>query len=155
MPGSCIDKLIAQRVQSNGLTFGNQVQTTDQNHAVTPRLSNQEPNRQRKSLSCKNYSIKRCFMRRHQTRHAQAHEELTEDMHRKIAMLEAQLAAALGVQQPDLQKKQLIVSTKCRLWVLKGALEHGFDFRVLAKISDQYEKIGTVPTGYFYPLLFQ
>ena len=51
--------------------------------------------------------------------------------------------------------KQKIVTIKCRLWVLKGSLERGFNYKLLMEISDKYEKIGMVPTGYTYPLLFQ
>ena len=49
--------------------------------------------------------------------------------------------------------KQKIFTIKCRLWVLKGALERGFNYKLLMKISDQYDKIGMVPSGYTYPLL--
>ena len=70
-------------------------------------------------------------------------------------MLEQQLGAALAIAKPDRAMKQKIVTIKCRLWVLKGSLERGFNYKLLMEISDKYEKIGMVPTGYTYPLLFQ
>ena len=38
--------------------------------------------------------------------------------------------------------------------MLKGALEEYLCLDLLEKIASKHEKIGTVPSGYFYPELF-
>ena len=94
-------------------------------------------------------------MERRQVRDAQLHQQLIETMRRSMAVLEQKLAAALAIVIPNQAKRQEIVIIKCRLWVLNGAIEHGFNYRLLEKVSDQHEKIGMVPKSYNYPLLYQ
>ena len=38
--------------------------------------------------------------------------------------------------------------------MLKGALEHYLSLDLLEKVASKHEKIGTVPSGYYYPELF-
>ena len=40
------------------------------------------------------------------------------------------------------------------LWILEGILSHKLDQDLLRKVSDNFEKIDCVPSGYFYPELY-
>lgn len=40
------------------------------------------------------------------------------------------------------------------MWVLEGALEHFLCLDLLERVASKHAKIGTVPSGYYYPELF-
>jgi len=40
------------------------------------------------------------------------------------------------------------------MWVLNGALSHYLCLDLLEKVANKHAKIGTVPSGYYYPELF-
>ena len=68
-----------------------------------------------------------------------------------MVTLDREIKAAEAITKQTRFTKQLIVNLKCRLWVTKGTVESGFDFRKLTEISNKYIKIGKVPVDYFHP----
>ena len=42
-----------------------------------------------------------------------------------------------------------------QIWVVKGVLEHSINQTLLQEIAAKHERIGTMPSGYFYPELYR
>ena len=70
-------------------------------------------------------------------------------------MLEFKLKAALAIPKPDLATKRKIITIKCHIWVFRGSLDHGFDYKKLLMLGFKYEAAGVVPTDYNHPSLYQ
>ena len=136
MPTSSIDKRISEKrpLRTHSLAASNQL--LNMGDAITPRLSNQNAAQHRRGFSCKYNAKNRSFMEHRQGHNAEQHQRLIGTMRRSRAILKQKLAADLAVPRPDQAKRQKIVAIKCRLWVLNGAIEHGFNDRLLDIISD-------------------
>ena len=72
-----------------------------------------------------------------------------------MQQVEKGLAAALEVATSTLASKRQVCRLECRLWVIKGVIEHGHNQKKLQAIVTKHEMLGLVPIGYYYPELYQ
>lgn len=63
----------------------------------------------------------------------------------------------MSIERADasqLTNAKQIREMKHRLWVIEGVLNHNLDIKLLEQIAEKHSRIGTLPSGYFYPELY-
>ena len=124
------------------------------NVKVTPRLTQPSANRG-SNFSCSFNALHSRHMDRFKQYLPDRHQVLEQQLSAERQQVEQELATARAIAIPTLANRQLICQLQCRLWVIKGVLDHGIDEKKLKTIAKKHQTIGTAPTSYFQPELYQ
>ena len=93
---------LADRPSKRAKNVGLQGPSLSEIDAITPRLTKQKANVNKKGFSYETYVKNRSFMETLQQRHTDKYIKRFEGLQRYIAMLEFKLKAALAIPKPDL-----------------------------------------------------
>ena len=84
------------------------------------------------------------------------HKIVKDSLFKEKLEIEAELQL-IPVERADasqITNKSRMIELKQRLWVILGVLDHSFNLTVLETIVAKHMRIGTIPSGYFYPELY-
>ena len=118
---------------------------------VSPRLAAYDKN----VISTKNFNQNCQFMESFASNKPQQSRDLKARLSMEKQAIEFKLfMTMIDNEQSAATRKQQKLELKCRLWVRKGVLEHGFSKNLLESIALKHKKIGSPPKGYYYPELY-